>query len=91
MSPYLRLNCKTLFLCLPGLINYNELTEYLVHAVSSMQTELQVARHEALRLQGRCCQLEGKLEQAQQNNEELSQMQGEHARLRSHLDGVHLT
>uniref|UniRef100_A0A8C1XZ73 Caspase recruitment domain family, member 14 n=1 Tax=Cyprinus carpio TaxID=7962 RepID=A0A8C1XZ73_CYPCA len=64
-----------------GLINYNELTEYLVHAVSSMQTELQVARHEALRLQGRCCQLEGKLEQAQQNNEELSQMQGEHARL----------
>uniref|UniRef100_A0A673FL39 Caspase recruitment domain family, member 14 n=1 Tax=Sinocyclocheilus rhinocerous TaxID=307959 RepID=A0A673FL39_9TELE len=64
-----------------GLINYNELTEYLVHAVSSMQTELQVARHEASRLQGRCCQLEGKLEQAQQNNEELSQMQGEHARL----------
>uniref|UniRef100_A0A8C1XX80 Caspase recruitment domain-containing protein 14 n=1 Tax=Cyprinus carpio TaxID=7962 RepID=A0A8C1XX80_CYPCA len=71
-----------------GLINYNELTEYLVHAVSSMQTELQVARHEALRLQGRCCQLEGKLEQAQQNNEELSQMQGEHARLRSHLDDL---
>uniref|UniRef100_A0A672M6B1 Caspase recruitment domain family, member 14 n=1 Tax=Sinocyclocheilus grahami TaxID=75366 RepID=A0A672M6B1_SINGR len=64
-----------------GLINYNELTEYLVHAVSSMQTELQVARHEASRLQGRCCQLEGKLEQAQQNNEELSQMQGEHAQL----------
>ncbi|KTF77269.1 hypothetical protein cypCar_00015885 [Cyprinus carpio] len=71
-----------------SLINYNELTEYLVHAVSSMQTELQVARHEALRLQGRCCQLEGKLEQAQQNNEELSQMQGEHARLRSHLDDL---
>ncbi|KAF4112112.1 hypothetical protein G5714_006907 [Onychostoma macrolepis] len=71
-----------------GLINYNELTEYLVRAVSSMQTELQVARHEASRLQGRCCQLEGKLEQTQQNNEELSQMQGEHARLRSHLDGL---
>ncbi|XP_043098791.1 caspase recruitment domain-containing protein 14 isoform X2 [Puntigrus tetrazona] len=71
-----------------GLINYNELTEYLVHAVSSMQTELQVAQHEASRLQGRCCQLEGKLEQAQQNNEELSQMQGEHVRLRSHLDGL---
>ncbi|KAI2663477.1 Caspase recruitment domain-containing protein 14 [Labeo rohita] len=71
-----------------GLINYNELTEYLVHAVSSMQSELQVARHEAARLQARCCQLEGKLEQAQQNNEELSQMQGEHAQLRSHLDGL---
>ncbi|KAL1272979.1 hypothetical protein QQF64_028841 [Cirrhinus molitorella] len=71
-----------------GLINYTELTEYLVRAVSSMQTELQVARHEAARLQARCCQLEGKLEQAQLNNEELSQMQGEHARLRSHLDGL---
>ncbi|XP_073708634.1 caspase recruitment domain-containing protein 14 [Garra rufa] len=71
-----------------GLINYTELTEYLVRAVSSIQTELQVARHEAARLQARCCQLEGKLEQTQQNNEELSQMQGEHARLRSHLDGL---
>ncbi|KTF80179.1 hypothetical protein cypCar_00028836 [Cyprinus carpio] len=71
-----------------GLINYTELTEYLVRAVSSMQTELHVARHEAARLQARCCELQGKLEQAQQNNKELSQMQGEHARLRSHLDGL---
>uniref|UniRef100_A0A673K694 Caspase recruitment domain family, member 14 n=1 Tax=Sinocyclocheilus rhinocerous TaxID=307959 RepID=A0A673K694_9TELE len=53
--------------------------------------KLHVARHEAARLQARCCELQGKLEQAQQNNKELSQMQGEHARLRSHLDGVHLT
>uniref|UniRef100_A0A671Q091 Caspase recruitment domain family, member 14 n=1 Tax=Sinocyclocheilus anshuiensis TaxID=1608454 RepID=A0A671Q091_9TELE len=64
-----------------GLINYTELTEYLVRAVSSMQTELHVARHEAARLQARCCELQGKLDQAQQNNKELSQMQGEHARL----------
>ncbi|XP_016136730.1 caspase recruitment domain-containing protein 14 [Sinocyclocheilus grahami] len=71
-----------------GLINYTELTEYLVRAVSSMQTELHVARHEAARLQARCCELQGKLEQAQQNNKELSQMQGEHARLHSHLDGL---
>lgn len=91
LSPYLRLISKTLLLFLPGLINYTELTEYLVNAVSSMQTELQVARQEVVRLRARCCELEGKLEQVQQNNEEFRQMQEEHGQLRSHLDGVHLT
>ncbi|CAM4623604.1 unnamed protein product [Leuciscus chuanchicus] len=71
-----------------GLINYTELTEYLVNAVSSMQTELQVARQEGVRLRARCCELEGKLKQVQQNNEEFSQMQQEHGQLRSHLDGL---
>ncbi|XP_048054059.1 caspase recruitment domain-containing protein 14 [Megalobrama amblycephala] len=69
-----------------GLINYTELTEYLVNAVSSMQTELQVARQEVVRLRARCCELEGKLKQVQQNNEEFRQMQEEHGQLRSHLD-----
>lgn len=91
LSTYLRLISKTLPLFLPGLINYTELTEYLVSAVSSMQTELQVARQEAVRLRARCSELERKLEQAQQTNEEFSQMQEEHGQLRSHLDGVHLT
>ncbi|XP_067315562.1 caspase recruitment domain-containing protein 14 [Pseudorasbora parva] len=71
-----------------GLINYTELTEYLVSAVSSMQTELQVARQVAVRQKARCCELEGKLKQVQQNNEEFSQMQEEHGQLRSHLDGL---
>ncbi|XP_051567995.1 caspase recruitment domain-containing protein 14 isoform X2 [Myxocyprinus asiaticus] len=72
-----------------GLIKYTELTEYLVRAVSSMQTELQEARHEAVRLQTRCSELEGKLGQAQQNVEEYSHMQGELERLRSQLAGLH--
>jgi len=91
ISTYLRLISNTLLFCLLGLINYTELTEYLVSAVSSMQAELQVARQETLRLQARCCELEGKLKQVQQNNEEFSQMQQEHGQLRSHLDGVDLT
>ncbi|XP_051986517.1 caspase recruitment domain-containing protein 14-like isoform X1 [Xyrauchen texanus] len=72
-----------------GLIKYTELTEYLVRAVSGMQTELQEARHEAVRLRARCSELEGKLGQAQQNFDEFSQMQGDHVRLRSHLAGLH--
>lgn len=71
-----------------GLIKYTELTEYLVHAVSSMQTELQVTQHESARLRAQCCELKGKLGQAEQNNEEFTQIQREHARLHNHLDGL---
>ncbi|XP_021332748.1 caspase recruitment domain-containing protein 14 [Danio rerio] len=71
-----------------GLIKYTELTEYLVHAVSSMQKELQVTQHESSRLRAQCCELEGKLGQAEQNNQEFFQIQREHARLHNHLDGL---
>ncbi|TRY56346.1 hypothetical protein DNTS_034959 [Danionella cerebrum] len=67
---------------------FSELTEYLVRAVSSMKTELRLAQNESARLRTQCSELEAKLEQAQQNNEEFIQIQREQAQLRSHLDGL---
>ncbi|KAJ8264090.1 hypothetical protein GJAV_G00145030 [Gymnothorax javanicus] len=72
-----------------GLIKGSELTEYLVRAVTSMQQDLQEARRDGAALGARCEVLQAELNQTQRQGEALQQLQTEHARLRSHVAGLH--
>ncbi|KAM9313946.1 caspase recruitment domain-containing protein 14 [Pholidichthys leucotaenia] len=64
-----------------GLIKYSELTEYLVRAVTGMQTELQDARSDACRMSERCTSLETEIRQMMEQEEKSRCLQSENERM----------
>ncbi|XP_027872143.1 caspase recruitment domain-containing protein 14 isoform X2 [Xiphophorus couchianus] len=71
-----------------GLIKYSELTEYLIRAVTGMQTELQEARNEAGKMSTRCSSLESEVSQLMEQEEKCSHLQTENERLQRHLSSL---
>uniref|UniRef100_A0A096M5J0 Caspase recruitment domain family, member 14 n=1 Tax=Poecilia formosa TaxID=48698 RepID=A0A096M5J0_POEFO len=71
-----------------GLIKYSELTEYLIRAVTGMQTELQEARNEAGKMSARCSSLESEVSQLMEHEEKCSHLQTENERLQRHLGSL---
>ncbi|XP_035993017.1 caspase recruitment domain-containing protein 14 isoform X2 [Fundulus heteroclitus] len=71
-----------------GLIKYSELTEYLIRAVTGMQTELQEARNEAGRMSARCSSLESEVGQLIEQEEKSRHLQTENERLQRHLSSL---
>ncbi|PWA29370.1 hypothetical protein CCH79_00014059, partial [Gambusia affinis] len=71
-----------------GLIKYSELTEYLIRAVTGMQTELQEARNEAGKMSARCSSLESEVSQLMEQEEKCSHLQTENERLQRHLSSL---
>uniref|UniRef100_A0A3P9N206 Caspase recruitment domain family, member 14 n=1 Tax=Poecilia reticulata TaxID=8081 RepID=A0A3P9N206_POERE len=71
-----------------GLIKYSELTEYLIRAVTGMQTELQEARNEAGKMSTRCSSLESEVSQLMEQEEKCSHLQAENERLQRHLSSL---
>ncbi|XP_054897440.1 caspase recruitment domain-containing protein 14 isoform X2 [Poeciliopsis prolifica] len=71
-----------------GLIKYSELTEYLIRAVTGMQTELQEARNEAGKMSARCSSLESEVSQLMEQEEKYSHLQTENACLQRHLSSL---
>uniref|UniRef100_M4AU02 Caspase recruitment domain family, member 14 n=1 Tax=Xiphophorus maculatus TaxID=8083 RepID=M4AU02_XIPMA len=69
-----------------SLIKYSELTEYLIRAVTGMQTELQEARNEAGKMSTRCSSLESEVSQLMEQEEKCSHLQTENERLQRHLE-----
>uniref|UniRef100_A0A3B3UZY2 Caspase recruitment domain family, member 14 n=1 Tax=Poecilia latipinna TaxID=48699 RepID=A0A3B3UZY2_9TELE len=69
-----------------SLIKYSELTEYLIRAVTGMQTELQEARNEAGKMSARCSSLESEVSQLMEHEEKCSHLQTENERLQRHLE-----
>ncbi|KAM4750282.1 caspase recruitment domain-containing protein 14 [Anableps anableps] len=71
-----------------GLIKYSELTEYLIRAVTGMQTELQEARNEAGKMSARCSSLESEVRQLMEQEEKSSHLQTENERLQRQLSSL---
>ncbi|MEQ2299486.1 hypothetical protein AMECASPLE_015643 [Ameca splendens] len=71
-----------------GLIKYSELTEYLIRAVTGMQTELQEARNEAGKMGARCSFLESEVRQLMAQEEKSRHLQTENERLQRHLSSL---
>ncbi|XP_015231277.1 PREDICTED: caspase recruitment domain-containing protein 14 isoform X1 [Cyprinodon variegatus] len=71
-----------------GLIKYSELTEYLIRAVTGMQTELQEARNEAGKMSARCSSLESEVGQLMEQEEKSRNLQAENGRLQRHLSSL---
>lgn len=71
-----------------GLIKYSELTEYLIRAVTGMQTELQEARNEAGKMSARCSSLDSELRQLMEKEEKCRLLQTENERLQRRLSSL---
>ncbi|MEQ2185068.1 hypothetical protein GOODEAATRI_014475, partial [Goodea atripinnis] len=64
------------------------LTEYLIRAVTGMQTELQEARNEAGKMGARCSFLESEVRQLMAQEEKTRHLQTENERLQRHLSSL---